>query len=240
MRERSVDGRHKLFVDMLSGLGKAGVLENLILIGGWCQNVYKVYFGDPPEISTLRTADVDFLIPNPRKIEKGFDLPRFFKSVGFDEEFSVMGGYVKYVHPELEIEFLVPELGRGSEKSHEVKELGVTAQPLRYLTLLGAHTMKTRFCGVELVVPEPAAFVLDKLLVARERKKPDKRENDLRAARQIGEYLLRDRIHEERIGLIFSSLPASWKRRILEEASQCSKDLCDVLKQALPSGSVQG
>jgi len=87
--------RFKLFFDILSELNREGVLQDLILIGGWCQNVYKEYFGDPPEISTLRTADVDFLIPNPPKIKKKTNLSAVFERIGFDEEFSMLNGYTK-------------------------------------------------------------------------------------------------------------------------------------------------
>jgi hypothetical protein len=99
-----MERRYKLFFDILSQLNNEGVLQKFILIGGWCQILYKQFFGNPVEISTLRTADVDFLLPNPLKIDKAVNIPLIFKKLGFDEEFSTPEGYTKYVHPDLEIE----------------------------------------------------------------------------------------------------------------------------------------
>ena len=46
-------------------------------------------------------------------------------------------GYTKYVHPELELEFLIAELGRGKgNKPYEIPKLHINAQGLRFLNLL--------------------------------------------------------------------------------------------------------
>ena len=100
-----MDAGDKLFYNILSELDKAGVLKNLILIGGWCQKLYRIYFDNPAELSALRTADIDFLIPLPIQIEKKVNLPAVFFGLGFDEVFSTSTGYRKYVYPDLEIEF---------------------------------------------------------------------------------------------------------------------------------------
>lgn len=225
-----MERRYRLFFDILSELDKEGVLRNLILIGGWCQNVYKEHFGNPLEISTLRTADVDFLISNPPKIEKKTNLPEVFKRIGFDEEFSTLNGYAKYVHPELEIEFLTPELGKGRDKPYEIKKLNVQAQGLRYLNLLQEYTMEITFHGINIVVPEPPAFVLHKLMISERRKSRGKEENDIRVAKQIGEYLLENARQKQRMRLIYQDLPTRWKRRIIAIARQHSEGMYNLLR----------
>ena len=96
----------ELFYSVIKELDKAGILQELVLIGGWCQKIYRINFGNPKGLSLLRTVDIDFLIPRSKKIKKEVDVPQILKRLGFDEIFSVLKGYTKYVHRELEVEFL--------------------------------------------------------------------------------------------------------------------------------------
>ena len=52
---------------------------------------------------------------------------------GLDPVWSPGGEHCKYVHPEIEVEFLTPELGKGDSGSVDIPGLMVKAQPLRYL-----------------------------------------------------------------------------------------------------------
>jgi hypothetical protein len=126
----------KLFYDILSLLDKQGILQQFILIGGWCQKLYRSKFNNPPELSALRTADIDLLVREPKNIKKNVDLTKILKSFNFDEEFSMPEGYIKYVHPEMEIELLVPAVGRASNKPFPLKMLNSNAQRLRYLDII--------------------------------------------------------------------------------------------------------
>ena len=108
----------KFFFEILSTLHKNGALEELILIGGWCHRLYRHYFANPAELTALRTADIDFLIPIPPKIKNEVNIPSLLESLGFDGAFSILSGYEKNIHPDLDIEFLVPETGRPKEKQY--------------------------------------------------------------------------------------------------------------------------
>lgn len=91
------------FLKILKRLDRDGVLRHIILIGGWCPLVYKEYFGHPVEISLQRTADLDFMIPRPLHLEQDVDVSLIFEELGFDIKVSLLNGYEKYVHPDLEI-----------------------------------------------------------------------------------------------------------------------------------------
>ena len=67
--------KSNLFLNTLSMLGEAGVLEDIVLIGSWCHYFYRVYFSNAQEIPLLRTLDIDFLIPNPPMIHKDVNIP---------------------------------------------------------------------------------------------------------------------------------------------------------------------
>ncbi len=65
-----MEKRFELFEIVIDALNEKNTLDNLILIGGWSQHFYKIYFNNTPEIPVLRTMDIDFLIPRPLKIIK--------------------------------------------------------------------------------------------------------------------------------------------------------------------------
>ena len=109
-----MEKRFELFEIVIDALNEKNTLDNLILIGGWSQHFYKIYFNNAPEIPVLRTMDIDFLIPRPLKIKDEVDIGSILEQLGFSVEHSIFTGDVKYVHPDLEIEFLTPEIGRGT------------------------------------------------------------------------------------------------------------------------------
>jgi len=211
-----VEKENDLFFTILIRLDKEEVLRDIILIGGWCPLVYKEYFGNPVEISMQRTADLDLLVPNPPRIHKDVDVSLIFKELGFDKKVSLLDGYEKYVHPDLEVEFLTPERGRGRGKPYTIDKLHINAQGLRYLDLIQSYTIKTSYNGISINVPEPTAYVLHKFMVSDRRKKPFKREKDIETARQLGEYLLDQESQRNKMLEIYLRMPEKWKKDLIK------------------------
>ena len=106
--------QYDLCLEVLSRLQKADVLEQIVVIGSWCIYFYKNYFIDIEYSSSIRTRDIDFLVPIPTKFKKKTDIPEMLKDLGFIEDFH-RKGLIRLNHPELIIEFLVPEKGRGRD-----------------------------------------------------------------------------------------------------------------------------
>lgn len=211
-----MEKENDLFFTILIRLDKEEVLRDIILIGGWCPLVYKEYFGNPVEISMQRTADLDLLVPNPPRIHKDVDVSLIFKELGFDKKVSLLDGYEKYVHPDLEVEFLTPERGRGRGKPYTIDKLHINAQGLRYLDLIQSYTIKTSYNGISINVPEPTAYVLHKFMVSDRRKKPFKREKDIETARQLGEYLLDQESQRNKMLEIYLRMPEKWKKDLIK------------------------
>jgi len=65
-------------------------------------------FDDDPEIPILRTTDFDFLLGMPPDIKNTFDIPAALSELGFEKEWPLQGDFCKYIHPDLEVEFLIP------------------------------------------------------------------------------------------------------------------------------------
>lgn len=217
--------KYKLFSGVLKELQKEKILNDIVLIGSWCQYFYKIYFDNAPEIPSVRTVDIDFLIPRPFHLKKDINIPEILKKCNFEPAISYTSGYIKYVNPDLEIEFLTPEFGRGAQKNYEIKNLHIKAQKLRFLNLLQDYTMVIKYEDIIVKVPEPAVYVLHKFMVSERRSSKDKKEKDLAAAVEIGEYLLNIEQQRVRLKTIYNSLPEKWKSKIKKNIEKNSPDL---------------
>lgn len=225
-----MERKFNLFFAVLKELQKEGVLNKLILIGSWCHYFYRRYFNNAPEIPAVRTLDIDFLVPNPHRIRKEVNIPEILEKLDFRPMHSYTTGYTKYVHPELELEFLTPDLGKGrGNQPYKINNLHIQAQGLRFLNLLQAHVIKISYKKIVVQIPEPAAYVLHKFIIFERRRKRGKRERDLQSAINIGEFLLHNEEQKTKIYKIFSSLPESWKKRIKNNLKSNSQDLYSIL-----------
>jgi hypothetical protein len=94
----------------------------------WLPYVYRAYFKGLGTVPAVETRDVDFLVPPSAVFEGKTDVPELLKDLGFITGFRGEQGAMLLEHPELLIEFLVPERGRGSEKLRDLPALGMNAQ----------------------------------------------------------------------------------------------------------------
>jgi len=166
--------QYDLCLEVLNRLQRAGILEKVIVIGSWCIYFFRSYFNDSSYSSSVRTRDIDFLVPIPTKFEKKNDISEMLKDLGFLEDFR-RKGLIRLNHPELIIEFLVPERGKGRDSPYPLPELGINAQALRFLDFLVENTIELEFENLKLKLPHPAAFGLHKLIISSRRIKEEKR-----------------------------------------------------------------
>jgi len=230
LKRYPVKRKSSLFFKILNSLYNVGVLQDIILIGSWCHYFYKDYFSNAPEIPLLRTLDIDFLIPNPPRIQKEVNIPEILEDLDFISLQNYMTGYTKYVHPELELEFLIADLGKGKgNEPYRIPKLHINTQSLRFLNLLQSHTIKVKYLDITVVVPEPAAYVLHKFIIYERRSSKEKQLRDLVSAKEIGEFLLENKTQKKKILDIFNSLPKKWQKAILRNLEDNSKLLFDFL-----------
>ncbi|MBP7735384.1 MAG: hypothetical protein KA369_05360 [Spirochaetes bacterium] len=224
-----MEKRFKLFHEIIIKLGETGVLMDIILIGSWCLYLYRDIFKDADTMPAVRTVDLDFLVPNPPKIKHKVDISKMLEELDFVEEFSHLSGNSKFIHPDLEVEFIIPEKGRGKDGPHIINEINVRAQGLRYVDLLQDHTIIIPYNNYPVRVPEPSAFVLHKLQVSARRSKKEKKVKDLETATGLGDYLATHEDQVDKVKEIFRNLPGKWKREILEVAKEYSENIYKIL-----------
>ena len=133
------------------------------------------------------------------------------------------------VHPDLEIQFITPERGRGRDTAYDIKQLQVKAEGIRYLGILQDNSFTMKHEDIFLRIPEPEAYVLQKILASRKRNDEDKREKDLDAAFSIGELCMQDYRRIRRMKAIFINLSKTWQKEILKILKDGSFDMYSYL-----------
>ena len=214
--------QYELSLNVVRKLEEAGVLQNLVLVGSWCLVLYRDYFRDVGAIPAVRTRDMDFLVPSAAAIHKTVDVPELLKELGFITGFRGTQGMMMLEHPELMIEFLVPERGRGSEGLQDLPKLKMNAQALRFMGIALMMTVRLPFGNVPVNVPHPAAFALHKLLIAPRRRNVEKKRKDLDAAALILD-LLNKKGEIQLARNLLAKFPPTWKKCIL--ATLCREHL---------------
>ena len=209
--------QYDLCLEILRRFHKSGILSDFILIGSWCVYFYKDYFSNVPFLdqATIKTRDIDFLIDNPAKIRKEVNIPALLEDLGFVIVFKNPEGYMKLDHPELILELLVPELGKGIEKPYPLPKLGMNAVALRFLNFLTDNTIKVKVEDFYITLPHPANFALHKLIIFQRRLKEDKALKDRNTAIEILRALLK-KGDEEIIKRVFGSIPKKWQSKIIK------------------------
>ena len=191
--------------------------EGVELIGSWCFHLYQRHLG--VKAYPLRTQDIDFLLPYPYRGRVQVDLIKELEALGFRHDFRPDGSIYLW-NAELRIEFMIPERGRGMEKAPTIKPLGVRAMPLRFVDLLLRYPIAVNESGVQVLLPDPAAFCLQKLLIATRRKRPESRLKDFEQALHVIPILKPVVLRR-----IYQELPKTWQRGVLEGLKRAAQSV---------------
>ncbi len=226
-------------------------LKHVVIVGGWAHRMYRFHpLAMSQEYQPLRTRDVDLAFSPTAQLESG--LGDALSKAGFRKEFS--GEYTPpVVHYRLGAEdagfyaeFLTEKKGDGLKRdgTHDltISKAGITAQKLRHLELLLEAPWKVLFSAesqapiersVELVVPNPVSFIVQKLLIQKQRH-PEKKSQD---ALYIHDTL-------ELFGASLEELRSVWENEVLPKmstrtskraiatATQLFENVTDVIRQA--------
>ncbi|OIP13299.1 MAG: hypothetical protein COS15_02850 [Caldiserica bacterium CG02_land_8_20_14_3_00_36_38] len=219
-----------LLFKVLKILQKEGVLKHLVVAGSWCLYFYQFYFEKQQPIASLRTRDVDFLIPEPSSIKLKINLPDLLKDLGFVTDFRGEEGYIRLIHPEFFIEFLVPEKGRSFAKTFPLPQLGMNAQALRFMDILYLETITLKVQGVKIKLPHPACFLLHKIIIYTRRPEVEKRAKEIEQINRMLDFLTKeDEFHS--LKMVFLKLHKKWRIRVINNLKNLNKkEIIDILQ----------
>lgn len=207
---------------VLRRLDREGILDKIVLIGSWCVVFYEDYFKAADYLPSIRTRDIDILIPIPPEFDHKVDLFELLKDLGFVLDFKGSDGYIRFQHPELILEFIVPERGSGTNKPYSIPDLGINAQPLRFMDLLLKNTMSVNFHGLNVTVPHPANFAIHKLIISS-RRRGEKNDQDRNQAVRIFEVLI-DIGESQTIRTVFKAIPRTWQKAVRQLLKELKED----------------
>ena len=215
--------QYNLCLEVLQRLAKANILRHTVLVGSWCTIFYKEYFAGTQYLPLIRTRDIDFLIPRPSMIKTEADVAEMLKELGFIVGFTGPEGYMRLEHPQLIIEFLVPERGRGSNRPYPLPQLGLNAQALRFLDVLTQHTITVKVDRMFLTLPHPANYALQKLLIMDRRRRPEKTAKDQDTAVQVLKALI-EKGQQDFVRSVYDSMPRRWKTKIKKALAELHEE----------------
>ena len=178
--------------------------------------------------SAIKTRDVDFLIPNLRKPRTKVDMVSLLEANGFIVQQSSITRQHRFFKAELEVEFLVREIGAGQTEPYDATGFGIKVTGLRQMDLLSENLMSINARGCEIQVPLPEAYIFHKLLIQRQTEEKDQK--DLRAVENLLEYI---RLHAHHIcGLqkLYGRLAQKQQRRIADRCQGNEIDLLPLLE----------
>lgn len=198
--------------------------EDLLCIGDCASALYRYHphAGHLPW-EYLGTRDIDVAVERSLPVH-GKPIGELMREAGFREEYFGSSGkpVVKYVHEEVsptaDLEFLCDLPGSGRESTHTVQP-GLEAQSLRYLRVLfngpwqvdlGRVPDFEGFSGTRVQIPNPAAYVVQKILIRRQRRLPAAMEKDCFYIYEIA-LLFRNAKDLLRDAYVSLDVPAKWK-----------------------------
>ncbi len=155
------------FYNVLKILEEHNLTQELILVGGWCLELYRYHFDDST-FPVVQTQDIDILIKNPYPTIQ-VDIDQILTEHGFLRDFLPQG-YSHYINDDLEIEFLTPAKAGRNDQPIEVKKFNITAQALNFMNIIQKHIQQFSFHEIKILAPNPSVFALVKILVSNRRE----------------------------------------------------------------------
>ncbi|MCL4385167.1 MAG: nucleotidyltransferase domain-containing protein [Cyanobacteria bacterium] len=203
----------KIFWETIKTLEKNKIFEHAILIGSWAEYVYEIseYLKDFE--ANLKTKDVDFLIKNINKPKEGINIVEILEKEGYETSIDYISGIFKfYKGKDLEIEFLVREIGKGQIEPYKVPSFGIKAEGLRHTELLISNAITVKIRNINITVPTPQAYLLQKIIINEHRR--NKTEKDYLSIENLMENIRKSETEFQKLRNLYDTLTKKQKKII--------------------------
>lgn len=214
------------FIETLIILDSLGLLDHVILIGSWSEYLYEQCQVIEGFISTTKTLDIDFLVRNIRKPREKVALVDAFQEKGYELAFRHTG-VVTLIKEGFEVEFLAKQIGR-PEPVVDSPNFG-KLETLGHMSVIDENTITVVYQGVAVIIPHPAAFVLHKMIINKDRKA--KQEKDANAVKNLVYALEEDDLMVKSFQVMHSTLTVKEKKAVKGFSEKYSLDLTDLLAE---------
>jgi len=183
------------FWDAIDVFDRVRLLPHVMLIGSWAEYIYRFHFKSKFR-PNLRTRDIDFLYVNLNRPKEDIDLFNGLREKGFLYKEDNLTGVGKFVKEDLlELEFITRVLGKG-QPTYKIPCIGIEAEGLRVVNMLADYPLTLKCNNYQITVPEPEAYVLQKLLTNPIRTPQNKKEKDMQSVQELLKYINKDRARQ--------------------------------------------
>lgn len=219
------------FKAVLGVLNRLGILQDVVIIGGWAKLLYKEgQVIESPQYSTLRTSDIDILLSRPPQLKTRGNLASELAGIGFRPSGNEDGSTF-FESKDFDIEFLIPERGKGDDSAVKIEELGIRVSSLRLVDDLLYDTISIKYAEYSITVPNPIAYCFHKLLISERRNIPTKKANDLETALEIGRSLVVSLQWAPLVDIKYQELPPKQKKTVLRLGKAQGNPIVDLIKK---------
>lgn len=206
-----------------------GLLQHVMIIGSWAEYLFPPLF-ETEFIPNLKTRDVDFFYRNINIPKEKIDVVQKLKDIGYVYD-EVDGISRFYKEDLLELEFLTRVLGAGTDGRMDIKPLGITSEGLRVINILANFAKKIETIGTDgevytITIPEPAVYVIQKILTNPIREPQEKKAKDIAAVKELLYHIEKSTEHKIKLNEVYKTLSAKQLKII--------KQVCDENKIILP------
>jgi hypothetical protein len=222
----------------------------VVIVGGWAHRLHRLHpLATDQDYQPLRTRDVDvaFSLDAPLEgdIREALDKAEFKAELSSEFTPPVTHYRLREEDAGFYAEFLTAKLGselnRDGQRDLTVSKAGITAQKLRHLDLLldapwlvgvGVEVMPvTR--AVDLVVPNPVSFIVQKFLIHK-RRDSDKKAQDVLYIHDTLELFgaSLDKLRTVWEGDVRPKMPPKTSKRAMAIAVDLFEEVTDVIRDA--------
>lgn len=206
----------KYLNELLEILNSNKILPNVILIWSWCLFFYKNIFNNFTPI--LRTIDIDFYVPDVKRIKGENGLINKLKIIKYDMIVDTLTNKTKFVSPDgFELEFLT-RLNRNHLACVKLGNTGIYAESLSYLDIFNGNYIEIEYNNIIVKIASPSSYVLQKLLIINLRKA--KKEKDIQSINYVLSFIKTSKKNSDELIELFSSLPKKWQNKIQQNCKE--------------------
>ena len=205
-------------VNVLKAFNEAGALNDVIVSGSWAMYFYEFIFDN--FVPRVETTDLDFYLPNPKRTT-GDNISKKLSNYSYQRHNDYITGKTTFLSLEsgFSIEFLtLPD--RNMTPTINVKGLDVVAEALPKMAPAGWNFIQIKYSNMIVNVVSPVSFVLQKLLINKERKPESKKAKDIDAAKYVLGFIKTSKKYNDELNKSFNEYPKKWKKTIIDVANE--------------------
>lgn len=204
-------------IKVLNALNDSGALPHVVLAGSWAMYFYQQIFQN--FVPEAETTDLDLYLPSSKRVN-GVGFIEKMKCLNYKMTIDYLTGKTLFISEDgFNIEFLTTP-DRTMSNTVKAPGLSVVAEALPKMMLAGWNIVKVEWNNLEVNVVSPVSFVLQKLLINKERKPESKKEKDLEAIKYILPFIKSSSKYSKEFEDSLSRCPKKWKKIIIQTAKE--------------------